>query len=141
MNIDVDKILETGAKVVDSAKKTAVELAQKGKKQVDLLDAQAKKSKAERQLGALVYSLAKNGEENELLVKKYIDAIAAIEADIEELRKEVPAEEQPREAQPEAETGTAPEAPAAETGKKTCPQCGAEVEEDALFCNGCGAQL
>ena len=39
MNIDVDKILETGAKVVDSAKKTAGELAQKGKKQVDLLDA------------------------------------------------------------------------------------------------------
>ena len=134
MNIDVDKILETGAKVVDSAKKTAVELAQKGKKQVDLLDAQAKKSKAERQLGALVYSLAKNGEENELLVKKYIDAIAAIEADIEELRKEVPAEEQPCEAP------AAPEA-CAETAKKTCPQCGAEVEEDALFCNGCGAQL
>ena len=80
MNIDVDKILETGAKVVDSAKKTAVELAQKGKKQVDLLDAQAKKSKAERQLGALVYSLAKNGEENELLVKKYIDAIGICES-------------------------------------------------------------
>lgn len=136
MNIDVDKILETGAKVVDSAKKTAVELAQKGKKQVDLLDAQAKKSKAERQLGALVYSLAKNGEENELLVKKYIDAIAAIEADIEELQKEAPAAEPP--AEPQAE----PEAPAEEgTAKKTCPQCGAEVEEDALFCNGCGAQL
>lgn len=140
MNIDVDKILEIGAKVVDSAKKTAVELAQKGKKQVDLLDAQAKKSKAERQLGALVYSLAKNGEENELLVKKYIDAIAAIEADIEELRKEVPAEEQPCEAPAETEAPAAPEA-CAETAKKTCPQCGAEVEEDALFCNGCGAQL
>ena len=24
---------------------------------------------------------------------------------------------------------------------KTCPQCGCEVEEDALFCSGCGAQL
>lgn len=140
MNIDVDKILETGAKVVDSAKKTAVELAQKGKKQVDLLDAQAKKSKAERQLGALVYSLAKNGEENELLVKKYIDAIAAIEADIEELKKEVPAEEPVCEAPAENEAPAEPEA-CAETAKKTCPQCGAEVEEDALFCNGCGAQL
>ena len=24
---------------------------------------------------------------------------------------------------------------------KNCPQCGCEVEEDALFCPGCGAQL
>ena len=24
---------------------------------------------------------------------------------------------------------------------KTCPQCGAPVSEDALFCNKCGAQL
>lgn len=135
MNIDMDRILETGAKVMDSAKKTAVELAQKGKKQVDLLDAQAKKTKAERQLGALVYSLAKNAEENELLVKKYIDAIAAIDAEIEELKKEAPVEEEPvccAEPAGAAEEGT---------GKKTCPQCGAEVEEDALFCNGCGAQL
>ena len=24
---------------------------------------------------------------------------------------------------------------------KTCPQCGAPVSDDALFCNKCGAQL
>ena len=28
-----------------------------------------------------------------------------------------------------------------DTDKKTCPQCGAPVSEDALFCNKCGAQL
>ena len=31
----------------------------------------------------------------------------------------------------------APEQPA----RKTCPQCGAPVSDDALFCNKCGAQL
>ena len=31
MNIDLDKILETGAQLADSAKKTATDLAQKGK--------------------------------------------------------------------------------------------------------------
>lgn len=140
MNIDFDRILETGANLVDSAKKTAVDLAQKGKKQADLLAAQAKQAKAERQLGALVYSLAKNAEENQLLVQKYVDAIAAIEAEINELKKEVPEAEAPEAGEPAAAPESAPEAetPAA---KKTCPQCGAEVEEDALFCNGCGAQL
>ena len=33
-----------------------------------------------------------------------------------------------------------PEAPAAEA-HKSCPQCGAPVSDDALFCNKCGAQL
>ena len=32
-------------------------------------------------------------------------------------------------------------APAADDEKKTCPQCGAPVSDDALFCNKCGAQL
>ena len=29
----------------------------------------------------------------------------------------------------------------AEKAERHCPQCGAEVEEDALFCHRCGAQL
>lgn len=133
MNIDLDKILETGAQLADSAKKTATDLAQKGKKQVDLMNAQTRLSKAQRQLGALVYSLEKNGEKNELLVKKYVDAISAIEEEIETLKKQDGQEKT-------AYTYTYTE-PAQEPGKKTCPQCGAEVEEDALFCSGCGAQL
>ena len=59
VNIDIDRILEAGAKAVDTAKKTATDLAREGKRQTDLLALQGKKAKAERQLGALVYSLAK----------------------------------------------------------------------------------
>lgn len=69
VNIDIDRILEAGAKAVDTAKKTATDLAREGKRQTDLLALQGKKAKAERQLGALVYSLAKNGEENRPLVE------------------------------------------------------------------------
>ena len=42
------------------------------------------------------------------------------------------------------EPAAAPEEPAdqpAAEPRKTCPQCGAPVSEDALFCNKCGAQL
>ncbi len=138
MNIDLDKLMESGAKVVDSAKKTASELARQGKRQADLLAAQSKLARSQRQLGILVYNLARSGEENPLLVKKYIAAIAAIEAEIEDLK---------------GESGCACEgAPTCESTQKityvyeapqtkTCPQCGAEVEEDAVFCSGCGAQL
>ena len=125
VNIDIDRILEAGAKAVDTAKKTATDLAREGKRQTDLLALQGKKAKAERQLGALVYSLAKNGEENRPLVEKYIAAIGALDDKIHELKNQSAAE------------GEAPiDVP--ETPTKTCPQW---VEEDALFCSGCGAQL
>lgn len=112
--------------LVDSAKKTAQDLAGKGKNQLDLLNQQARLSKAQRQLGALVYSLIRSGEENRELVDKYVQAIAAIEAEIDRIK-----------AQPEFTPAAAP----AEKAERHCPQCGAEVEEDALFCHRCGAQL
>ena len=65
MAFDFDKLIQKGTKMADAVKSTAVDLAEKGKKQVDLVSEQA----------------------------------------------------------------------------KLCPQCGAEVEENALFCNHCGAQL
>ena len=37
-------------------------------------------------------------------------------------------------AQPQAQ-------PAAASSVKCCPQCGAEVEKEAMFCPGCGCQL
>lgn len=128
VNIDIDRILEAGAKAVDTAKKTAADLAREGKRQTDLLALQGKKSKAERQLGALVYSLAKNGEENRPLVEKYIAAIGALDDKIRELKSQPTPEGEAPIDMPEPAT-------------KTCPQCGCEVEEDALFCPGCGAQL
>lgn len=131
MAFNFDRIFDASAKVVDDAKNAAVDLAQKSKRQAELLNAQNKLSKAERQLGALVYSLHKNDEQNPELMQKYIAAIDAISAEIEQLKAEPVVEAAPAAA---AQPQPAPQA-------RACAVCGKEVKEDALFCDGCGAQL
>lgn len=106
--LDIEMLKEQGLQLVDSAKKTAQDLADKGKNKLDLLNQQARLSKAQRQLGALVYSLHKAGEENPALVEKYIDAVAEVEKAIEEIkanmtddeRAEVEAQRPPRTPSP-----------------------------------------
>ena len=157
--LDIEMLKEQGLQFMDSAKKTAQDLADKGKNKLDLLNQQARLSKAQRQLGALVYSLHKAGEENPALVEKYIDAVAEVEKAIEEIKANMTdderAEVEAQEAAEAAEETPAAEEEPAETENeeieeepiqlrgetKTCPVCKAEVDGDALFCNHCGAQL
>lgn len=149
--LDIEMLKEQGLQLVDSAKKTAQDLADKGKNKLDLLNQQARLSKAQRQLGALVYSLHKAGEENPALVEKYIDAVAEVEKAIEEIkasmtedeRAEVEAQETADAAEdaPEQEEEIEEEPIQLRGETKICPVCKAEVDGDALFCNHCGAQL
>lgn len=148
--LDIEMLKEQGLQLVDSAKKTAQDLADKGKNKLDLLNQQARLSKAQRQLGALVYSLHKAGEENPALVEKYIDAVAEVEKAIEEIkagmtedeRAEVEAQEaDATEDAPEQEEEIEEESIQLRGETKICPVCKAEVDGDALFCNHCGAQL
>ena len=144
--LDIEMLKEQGLQLVDTAKKTAQDLADKGKNQLDLLNQQARLSKAQRQLGALVYSLHKAGEENQPLVDKYIEAVAEVEKAIEELKANMSDEERV-EAEAAEEEGAEDEEiieeePVQLRGEtKICPVCKAEVDGDALFCNHCGAQL
>ena len=55
-------------------------------------------------------------------------------AEVETVQVAVEAEEMAGQPAAEAEQPAAP-------GPRCCPQCGAQVAEDALFCNKCGAQL
>lgn len=154
--LDIEMLKEQGLQIMDTAKKTAIDIADKGKNQLELLNQQARLSKSQRQLGALVYSLHKAGEENQPLVDKYIEAIAEIEKNIEEIKAHMtPAERAEAEAaeadnvetdaEPEAEDEDEepieeePDRPRGET--KICPVCHSEVDAEALFCNHCGAQL
>ena len=91
--LDIEMLKEQGLQLVDNAKKTAQDLADKGKNQLDLMNQQARLSRAQRQLGALVYSLHKAGEENQPLVDKYIEAVAEVEKAIEEIKANMSPEE------------------------------------------------
>lgn len=165
--LNISKIKEQGVQFVDTARKAAMDIADKSKNQLDLAGQQNQLAKAERQLGTLVYSLYKSGEKNEPLVQKYIENIEAIEKSIEEIKARMTPEEQaaasqpaeeaeePKAAEPKAakepvrhggldeeqldELAAAADRPRGET--KTCPVCHSEVDADALFCNHCGAQL
>ena len=150
--IDIEMLKEQSLQFVDTAKKAAQDLADKGKNQLELLNQQARLSKAQRQLGALVYSLHKAGEENQPLVDKYIAAVAEVEKAIEDIKAAMTPEER---AEAEAQEAADAEEPVvSEDGEeiedepvklrgetKICPVCHAEVDADALFCNHCGAQL
>ncbi|MFR8284236.1 MAG: zinc ribbon domain-containing protein [Faecalibacterium sp.] len=144
--MDFNRIKEMGLEYAEKGKNAALDLAEKGKTQALIVNEQGKLLKAQRQLGALVYSLAKGKEENQPLVDKYIEMIDHIEQEITRLKVSLtPAEAAEvdyvvHEEEPAAEQ-EAPAAEAAHAEHKSCPQCGAPVSDDALFCNKCGAQL
>ena len=150
--MDFNKLKEKGLKYVEKGRLAAADLTEKGRIQTRILTDQAKLIRAQRQLGVLVYSLAKGNEENQPLVDKYIDMIGAIEQEIAQLKaKLTPAEVQEVEravADVEIDPAdvmdqTEDEAEPMETAgaDHCCPQCGAPVEPGSLFCNKCGAQL
>ena len=127
--MDFNKIKEMGLEYAEKGKNAAMDLAERGKTQAKIVNEQTKLARAQRQLGALVYSLAKGNEKNLAALRESIGTPAAEAAPEPEAPADSVTIEFPIDAQPAAEE------------KKTCPQCGAPVSDDALFCNKCGAQL
>ena len=143
--MDFNKIKEMGLEYAEKGKNAALDLAERGRTQAKIVNAQSKLYKAQRQLGALVYSLAKGNEENQPLVDKYIEMIANIEQELSDLKASLEPDTVIETTFEDTEEAGAAAEPAEEKPEdneaKTCPQCGAPVSDDALFCNKCGAQL
>ena len=124
--MDFNRIKEMGLEYAEKGKNAALDLAEKGKTQALIVNEQGKLLKAQRQLGALVYSLAKGKEENQPLVDKYIEMIDHIEQEIARLKASLT----PAEAA-EVEYVVHEEVPADQPEEhKACPQCGAPVSDD-----------
>lgn len=116
---EFDKWVAIGKNLANRAADTAGEIVTKGKEKIDHVALENQLAKAQRQLGALVYSLKKSGEENDDLVNHYVEVIAAVEAKLNE--QEVQSAEK--------------------YCVSICPSCGAEVNDEAGFCAHCGAKL
>lgn len=91
-----DTILAKSREYVEIGVSVASDLTEKGRTQARILSNQAKIGKAQRQLGALVYSLAKGNEENQPLVDKYIDMIDSIEQENRQLKAKLTPPRPPR---------------------------------------------
>ena len=118
------KVTDTAYKLADSAAKAGAALAVKGKEKAELMLLETRLSKAQRRLGAVVYSLHRGGKKDDVLIEKYIAEVDKIEKQIEEY-------------------GVHPDKNSIGSAKVSvlCPQCGAEVDDDAIFCSGCGSKL
>ena len=115
----LDELMEAAGEAAGKAARAAENLAARGKEKLDRMALESELAKAQRQLGALVYSLKKAGEDNPALVDQYVEVIADVERRLSE-----------NEA-----------AQAERYCVSICPRCGAQVAPDALFCPKCGAKL
>ncbi len=115
-----DELKEASVKFADTAGKKANEAIDLGKKKVNEISLENDLAKAQKQLGILVYTLYKSGEENEELVNEYIQRIVAVETEIENLKE-----------QPDVvEVKVVP----------TCKVCTAPITNEDKFCKSCGTK-
>lgn len=119
MSDSFDKIKKTGGKMLDAAGRSVNKIAEKGKNELDRMALKKRVARAERQLGALVYTLRKTGQTNEPLVGRYIEEIDVARRQLSEIEnacKEV-------------------------VSLHICSSCGAEVSGGGIFCSRCGKKL
>ena len=69
-DFDLDKLKATGKEYMEKGADLANDLAERAVRETRILNDQNKLAKAQRELGALVYSLAKRGESNQPLLEK-----------------------------------------------------------------------
>ena len=84
-----DQAVRVAGEAFEQSKVVAGEAMDKGKKKMSEISLKADLSKAQKDLGALVYAMHKSGEKDEELLNKYFDDIAEIEEKIAALGEPV----------------------------------------------------
>ncbi len=122
-----EEIADASAKLADKVVEKTGELVGKGKKQINKMSLENDLSKAQKQLGVLVYTMYKTDEKNEELILDYIKKIEDIEIAIENC------EEEEEEVIIEMKDET--------IKVNACPSCNKELAQDAKFCPDCGGAV
>ena len=123
--MDWKQLRNTASEVAGKMVDATGELVEKGKKQVDILSLENQLAKAQRQLGALVYTMNRSGAENPALMQRYMEEIDSIQRQLDACKNDVLYSEGPVET----------------SAVRLCAQCGRPVADDAVFCPACGAKL
>ncbi len=161
-----DQAVKVGKEAFDQTKVIANEAVDKGQKKMKELSLESDMKDGFRKLGELVYKMEKNGTADEGLKAQYIAELAALEAELDALRKddvnetadftmgdavvepvkeETIVDEIKEEAAEMVEElkEAVKEVKEAVIGEeiKVCPNCGAAADDDDMFCHDCGAKL
>ncbi len=115
--IDKNTIIEESKKLLNTVTETVSGYATAGKQKLDIMSLESELSKAQKQLGALVYSLYKTGQEDGELTQQYMDAIDDIYEKIEH-----------------AKTLSQP----VTQHTRHCSCCGNRLADNDIFCAKCG---
>lgn len=78
----LDKFTQTAGAMAEGAVKATSKLVNKGKEKADQVNLNTKLSKLYRQMGALVYSQRKTGQEDETMLAWYTAEIDKIKAEL-----------------------------------------------------------
>ncbi len=118
--MNFDNILVKAKEVFETAYKKADDVVSAQKQKFDISSLEAKLSKDFEALGRIYFEAVckeqnPEGEEAEKLIK----AIAEKTAQIEEMKKEV----------------------FKSKNKKICPECGAALDKNSLYCSVCGVKI
>lgn len=119
MQSKLDKWMETAGNMASEAVRATGDLVNKAGDKANELSLSAKISKMERQLGALIYALRKNNEENEPMIQWYI-------GEIDRLKAQMPAGRAPAQ----------PQGPYADSETHFYGDDAAENDRDAMFRDG-----
>lgn len=117
-----NNISEVCLEAVDKLSYIANKSVAQGKRLVEMAALQKRLASSQRQLGALVYSLNKRGEENTLLVSRYIENITRIEQQLEQIAGKSGASEVVQ-------------------NYIICAICGCKCKKSSAFCPSCGEHI
>ncbi len=116
---DTTILIDESKKVLTTITDAVSGCATAGKQKLDILALESELSKAQKQLGALVYSLYKTEQEDSELTKQYIDTIDDINEKIERAK-----------ALSEPVTKYT----------RHCGDCGHQLTSNDMFCSKCGVR-
>ena len=114
-----DEALNKAKEAFDIARNKTTEVVHTGKQRLDIASIENKRSKDYETLGRIYFNSIKDSEIEDDEIRALVEDIKLKTQKITELREEINAAQ----------------------NKRTCPNCGALVENISLYCNICGERM